>query len=748
MKKETVSSGDFIDDVPIRPMAAGDPIKVSNTSFEVSLTSDRYVYFSDFQIVYLWATVKNLGGTTDRFDFVLTSDAPEGWSDVKENAGFIHLGPGEQGDLKYMWSTVYARATREVEASFTYKVTSEQHGGSESFTVTVIAYPQISEGGYTDGSARVTGTITDAATGGPVSDAEVMLWLGYTIRIMPYDMLKVSDSQGAYEVGCWDIDTLNTHYGSYFTIPGYALIVQKAGYETYVHKQYVLPRNGSPTTLNISLTPLANPPDYTLAWETPLASPGVWEIAVTDAWDRFAVAMGKHPDPDDPELLPATIPFIDNQGNILWSKSLADESWAVDVTSDGKYVACATNSLGGNNFYYLWDAEGNEVWKKSIPSESIEIKFSPDNKYIATGPSEDGTRFVLYGSPGGSEQWKYNMDDKSVRAASFTDDGQYVFAGGLPHRFTIGGDLNWRNYIAYTPYVICSSEDKSRVMAADKGDCLSMFDGDGKLLWRKEQKVITYGAMSADGKVVVILTTHGYVYCYNGEGELQWCSYLRGKGTSLTAGVGGHNAVDVTPDGKYIVVGGTNYSTVLYDSDGNVLWRHMGSATYIPGLVGGGLKQSVMAVRISDDARKIVSGYGTSDPRLCYFTATTFVPDPEIKANGEDGPITVSSGAQVAVTVSLNPGNHASQNADWWLLESTPRGTLNYLVLSSGSLVQGLLPTYQGPLFTLGSTQVLNLSGLTSGTHIFYFGVDLNMNGSLDTGALYYDSVRVNVTGP
>jgi len=30
-----------------------------------------------------------------------------------------------------------------------------------------------------------------------------------------------------------------------------------------------------------------------------------------------------------------------------------------------------------------------------------------------------------------------------------------------------------------------------------------------------------------------------------------------------------------------------------------------------------------MAVQISDDARKIVSGYGTSDPKLCYFTSTS-----------------------------------------------------------------------------------------------------------------------------
>jgi hypothetical protein len=42
----------------------------------------------------------------------------------------------------------------------------------------------------------------------------------------------------------------------------------------------------------------------------------------------------------------------------------------------------------------------------------------------------------------------------------------------------------------------------------------------------------------------------------------------------------------------------------------------------------------------------------------------------------------------------------------------------------------------------------LNSSDLKVGTHTFYLGVDLNMNGSLDMGSIYYDSVGINVTGP
>lgn len=120
-------------------------------------------------------------------------------------------------------------------------------------------------------------------------------------------------------------------------------------------------------------------------------------------------------------------------------------------------------------------------------------------------------------------------------------------------------------------------------------------------------------------------------------------------------------------------------------------------------------------------------------------------PLPNIKANNQDGPITVSFGSPVTLNVKLYPGNNINQNADWWVAESPPSGTFNYYNLSRGSMVPGLLPTHQGPLFKLGTTNLLNSSDLTVGSHTFYFGVDLIMNGSLDMDSIYYDSVNVIV---
>ncbi len=121
-------------------------------------------------------------------------------------------------------------------------------------------------------------------------------------------------------------------------------------------------------------------------------------------------------------------------------------------------------------------------------------------------------------------------------------------------------------------------------------------------------------------------------------------------------------------------------------------------------------------------------------------------PSPDIRANGSDGPITVSPSSPVSLTGSLDSGGQAGLNADWWLVEVAPSG-IYYFDLTAGSFVSGFSNTYGGPLFDLSQTQILLFPSLAAGTHTFYFGLDTNMNGSLDVDRLLYDSVVVNVTG-
>ncbi len=75
----------------------------------------------------------------------------------------------------------------------------------------------------------------------------------------------------------------------------------------------------------------------------------------------------------------------------------------------------------------------------------------------------------------------------------------------------------------------------------------------------------------------------------------------------------------------------------------------------------------------------------------------------------------------------------------------TPAGTINYFDPNTWSMVEGLVPTYQGPLFGFGSYQLSAFSDLALGNHTFGFAIDMDMNGSPDISSLYYDIVDVEV---
>ncbi len=76
----------------------------------------------------------------------------------------------------------------------------------------------------------------------------------------------------------------------------------------------------------------------------------------------------------------------------------------------------------------------------------------------------------------------------------------------------------------------------------------------------------------------------------------------------------------------------------------------------------------------------------------------------------------------------------------------SPSGTLNYLNLKDGAMVEGLIPTYQGPLFSFDHVPLLTVSSLSIGDHFYLFGIDRNMNAIPDVDTLSYDMLLVTVT--
>jgi len=117
----------------------------------------------------------------------------------------------------------------------------------------------------------------------------------------------------------------------------------------------------------------------------------------------------------------------------------------------------------------------------------------------------------------------------------------------------------------------------------------------------------------------------------------------------------------------------------------------------------------------------------------------------DIKANGQDGPIIVTPNDQISIEISLDPGDKAGQNGDWWIAAKTPFAppadwcTYVYPI--------GWLPWInlcgQAPLFVLSPFEVLN-TALPLGQYTFYFALD--DPDSIATGPWWgLDSVEVRV---
>jgi len=113
-------------------------------------------------------------------------------------------------------------------------------------------------------------------------------------------------------------------------------------------------------------------------------------------------------------------------------------------------------------------------------------------------------------------------------------------------------------------------------------------------------------------------------------------------------------------------------------------------------------------------------------------------PAPDIKANGLDGWVVISQGDNVTVTISLDPGGHSGELADWWIFGF-------YYLFLTRSWIPIPLDSYTEPLNDLPPEPILDTTSLPKGTFIFSFGIDLEADGSLDPDQMVRDSVVVIV---
>jgi len=129
------------------------------------------------------------------------------------------------------------------------------------------------------------------------------------------------------------------------------------------------------------------------------------------------------------------------------------------------------------------------------------------------------------------------------------------------------------------------------------------------------------------------------------------------------------------------------------------------------------------------------------------WTSPLTPPTPDIKANGSDGPLTISKASEnLVVTISLDPGDYNGTNADWWARALRQSNGDTWWYVNGTGWIKSVAPlrAYGGKLRSLSPLELWN-GVLPVDTWIFHYAVDTNMNNVLDSSPLYWDKVRVTV---
>ncbi len=129
----------------------------------------------------------------------------------------------------------------------------------------------------------------------------------------------------------------------------------------------------------------------------------------------------------------------------------------------------------------------------------------------------------------------------------------------------------------------------------------------------------------------------------------------------------------------------------------------------------------------------------SSDGEVSHLSATNILSgfaSPAVKANGSAGPLVVSPGEEIRISVSLDPSDGTGKLASWWLVADSPYGWYSYV--PPGIWQPGITP-YVGtaPLLSLNSFDLFQMP-FPAGKTILHFAI----KGYRE----WVDSLEVNVS--
>lgn len=407
-----------------------------------------------------------------------------------------------------------------------------------------------------------------------------------------------------------------------------------------------------------------------------------------------------------------------------------DDGMAIDVTSDGGFIITGRSGplqLGNTAIPLIrTDSSGNQLWAQTYDvGTGIDfggaVQQAADGGFAVAGGISDfagpAAAWLLKTDSNGNEEWSRSYtaagEDESFSALQQTADGGYVLVGrtgpvgGGTGTFDLLvvktdslGNPQWRRTFGG------SSEDTGKDVRELSGGgfivigrtlsfgaggydvWLLRLDSAGNPVWQR-----TYGSaqpdlgssvrQTADGGLVLAGLTYSfgavlsdlYLIKTDANGNELW------HRTFGTASTDEGAAVRQSADGGYLVAGitrghgpGKNGNAWLLktDANGKFAW----SRTF-----GGNGEDSASDLELTADGGAVMvgqtapQGSSLTDIYLVFQDATVpAAPVIDVKANGSDGPLSVSSGQTVTFQLTLSPGDYEGFATDLYVGFLTPSG--------------------------------------------------------------------------
>jgi len=269
----------------------------------------------------------------------------------------------------------------------------------------------------------------------------------------------------------------------------------------------------------------------------------------------------------------------------------------------------------------------------------------------------------------------------------------------------------------------------------------------------------SFGDIDNDGDLDVFVGTHNYywylnppsVRFYTNEGSSGfWSAPSLNPLSGISLDFATPSLVDIDGDGDLdAFIGSNNGKVNFYQNNGAGVFTPADGINIINPLAGIDVGWSSAPTFADIDKDGDLDAFiGSSDGTVRTYTNLEFTSGsaaiPDIKANGQDTPLTITQGSPLTITTSLISANLTGRNADWWIYADAANGK-KYWYQPSGQWVASISPliTHSGPLVDRPSKIILTKSSLPIGSYIVHFAVDNNMDGIMDQ--TYKDQVHVQI---